>query len=560
MSTPAPSAVVPPAPRAVLTDSAWTPLGELSVRVELSALSQPSAPGLIGCEIRTRDQDDLASFPMSRDHTDGASHSYVGLASGRLLESLAIGTHDLWVVLRSAGRRHQLRVVVPADATLPPTWSSVESYATNHANLSWHKSEQQVFTFRVRPTDVPTATDLGEVDPDLVTVLHRLQRHIHRTDSLGPTRATYFYDPPRRGTFGELFPDLALSVSLTHVDDRWEVSATGRGKVAARLLRNTMVNHARLVREGTTERHLIATLPDDLAPGALTEQVVGTIAALRDRLRRFLQAGPTPSASGLVPAYWWDVTANFGDLLGPMLIDYLGGSSAINVRSFPSSEPALYSVGSVVGHLTGPGATIWGAGVIGELSAPKVAELATRRPAAITAVRGALTRRELTQRLGWDVPEVYGDPALLLPRFYAPRPAPESAGKIVLVPHYKHKHLFEHLDDDHVFVLDVQQGPEVVIDQIAAASHCISSSLHGLVIAQAYGVPWTWLRLADLQLHGDRFKFEDFFTVLDRDQVSELDVTSADAPALDVVAAARAATLPTSSFDADQLMDAFPAR
>lgn len=59
-----------------------------------------------------------------------------------------------------------------------------------------------------------------------------------------------------------------------------------------------------------------------------------------------------------------------------------------------------------------------------------------------------------------------------------------------------------------------------MIDQIVSSELCISSSLHGLIIAQAYGVPWVWLNLVEQPLDGHDFKFEDFFSTLkDSNQV-----------------------------------------
>lgn len=57
-----------------------------------------------------------------------------------------------------------------------------------------------------------------------------------------------------------------------------------------------------------------------------------------------------------------------------------------------------------------------------------------------------------------------------------------------------------------------------VIDQIVNSDICISTSLHGLIVAQAYGVPWVWLTVAENKLEGDNFKFEDFFSTLHEQQ------------------------------------------
>ena len=265
-----------------------------------------------------------------------------------------------------------------------------------------------------------------------------------------------------------------------------------------------------------------------------------------------------PVPPGHLLTYWWDYKPNFGDTIGPWLVHELTGKPVVNSKWLHLQQPALFTVGSVVGHLQAPGHHIWGSGVIGSLSPAKCEQLRRSRPAAIHAIRGRLSRQELIEKLGWDVPEIYGDPALLLPRYYRPRPAKTTAGKVAVVPHYSHQRLFAGLRAKRTRVVDATEGLERVLDEIAGASHCISTSLHGVIVAHAFGVPWTWLRIGDQQLHGNRFKFEDFFTVLDRDQVSEATVSTDGVKALDVVGLASRARLPRTTFDLDRLHDAFP--
>nr|WP_231747912.1 polysaccharide pyruvyl transferase family protein [Auraticoccus cholistanensis] len=539
--------------------SSWTALGELQTTVTVRTAETVGASAV--CELRARDGLGLSAFTLTRDpagRSGPTAVDLVGTATGPVLDALGPGRHDLSLVVQVGGRRRHLRVAVEEGTELPPSWNGLEVYATRHGNLSWHRSTEKPFTYRVVPSAVPVGLDSAVVDPAVVDVAARVVRQVLLTDVLGPCQPAHWFGGPRRVGFDRLLTGRDVLIGVTLDDDGWEVSAVGCGRPTATLLRNVLVNQARMVADAGQERHVLGRLPRDLPASAVAERVVATVGLLRDRIRRFLEAGEDPAAAGLVPAYWWDAKANFGDVLGPMLIDYITGRPAINVRSFPSHDPGLFTVGSVAAHLTRPGARIWGSGVIGTLPAKKLAELAEVPPAAITAVRGALTRQQLVEGLGWQVPEVYGDPALLLPRWYTPRPAPESAGKVVVVPHYMHKHLFDRFEADDVFVLDVQQGPEVVVDQIAAARAVISSSLHGLVVAQAYGVPSTWLRVGDVRLHGDRFKFEDYFTVVEREEVSELDLGVEDVADVDWVRVAAGARLPGSRFDADRLLDAFP--
>ena len=190
-----------------------------------------------------------------------------------------------------------------------------------------------------------------------------------------------------------------------------------------------------------------------------------------------------------------------------------------------------------------------------------VTRLAQLRGIRIDAVRGELTGAQLRSQLGWTVPEVYGDPALLLPRFLAVPDGQPSQGRVAVLPHLDHRGIFGNPlapRDNAVHVIDARQGLEQVVREIAAARVCISSSLHGIIVAQAYGVPWVWVRIEDALIAGDTFKFRDFFTTLDSSAVSAVSITAAEARAMDPTALARKAALPRLKISLDALLDAFP--
>lgn len=266
-----------------------------------------------------------------------------------------------------------------------------------------------------------------------------------------------------------------------------------------------------------------------------------------------------PAPAPAIPLFYWDKKRNFGDLIGPWLVEAITGRPTVNVRG-GREGPALATVGSIIGMFDRPGLEVWGSGLMAHLDAETVARLRANRPARIHAVRGWRTWRELTTKLGWEVPKVYGDPALLLPRFHQPAQT-AAGGRIVVCPHFTHRRFFGPAQaEDDLVVLDVQGDERAVVDAIATAAVCISSSLHGLIVAQAYGVPWVWLEVEGRKLGGTHFKFEDFFTVLDRAAVSaaRLAPNTCDATALRRIAAT--ATLPAPKFSFDDLLAAFPAR
>lgn len=128
----------------------------------------------------------------------------------------------------------------------------------------------------------------------------------------------------------------------------------------------------------------------------------------------------------------------------------------------------------------------------------------------VCAVRGPLTREFLIKKK-IQVPEIYGDPALLLPKFYEPKIKDHLKEKIGLVPHKsnysKYQNKFE--DNSIFFLINPTNQWENVIDSIVSCKAVVSSSLHGLICSDAYGIPNLWLDEFKLQ-EGD-FKFKDYF-------------------------------------------------
>jgi hypothetical protein len=113
-----------------------------------------------------------------------------------------------------------------------------------------------------------------------------------------------------------------------------------------------------------------------------------------------------------------------------------------------------------------------------------------------------------------DTPSVYGDLAQLLPDVY--KPAKPRHNKIVIVPHYVDYEIMQ-VDDSAFRTANVQSSDLFEeIELIAGAELVVSSSLHGLIIAEAYGVPAIWVE-ASSNVLGSGFKFRDYYAATGRD-------------------------------------------
>lgn len=320
-------------------------------------------------------------------------------------------------------------------------------------------------------------------------------------------------------------------------------------------LRVRLITRADIRREGTEEVLVVGRWEAGTEPATLARAVHTRVREIESCLRDPWLSPPA------INAVWWTKRANFGDLFGPILVHRITGRDVVHATYTDATTPPLFTVGSVLTFRRVPGALVWGSGLIKPLTAGETKAMGRWEPPQIFAVRGRHTREQLVRHLGWQVPEVFGDPALLAPRYLRPGPAPSAVrGRPIVIAHGIHEALFEQRPDltDVAVPVSPTQGPQAVIDAIAGASHCVASSLHGVLTAHAYGVPWTWLRVLDQPLLGDEFKFDDFFTGLNRDQVSRIDVDAADLTADVLRRAVRKARLPEDHYDLDRLVDAFP--
>lgn len=187
---------------------------------------------------------------------------------------------------------------------------------------------------------------------------------------------------------------------------------------------------------------------------------------------------------------------NFGDLLGPLVVAGVREREGI-VGSAPRRSAQLLSIGSII-HFALPGAVVWGSGVNGKVPPDAHDHL---RDLDIRAVRGPGTREFLTAR-GFAVPEVYGDPALLLPIIRPDLVGLPKRHDVTIVPnlndlrHHRARH-----------VLDPRRPLEECLATIAASRLVVGSSLHGIVVAEALGVPARLVQSSNESL----FKYEDYF-------------------------------------------------
>ncbi|MEE0859028.1 MAG: polysaccharide pyruvyl transferase family protein [Acutalibacteraceae bacterium] len=229
--------------------------------------------------------------------------------------------------------------------------------------------------------------------------------------------------------------------------------------------------------------------------------------------------------------HWWDIHSekqNVGDFLSTVVFDYM--KKLYNLPDDYKSKKTihLYAIGSII---TGgyQNATIWGSGLIrGNETKNGLFWWRLFRHLDIRCVRGPLTR-ELMIKNGYDCPEIYGDPAILLPMIYEPKEIKQDKEYIVIPNHslnYNYPNTVNTLTCDY----------KGFIDSIVSSKLVISSSLHGIILAESYGIPAIFLCEKSL----NDFKYKDWYYSTGRynfpvaNTVEEaLEMTPADLPDLD---------------------------
>lgn len=212
--------------------------------------------------------------------------------------------------------------------------------------------------------------------------------------------------------------------------------------------------------------------------------------------------------SWVKPTIWGTIgKQNFGDDINKPLLERISGKRVLFTNQILSKDvPHIAAIGSIIGLFTNNKSIIWGTGFISEHTT------LPEKPLKVCAVRGPLTRRVLLEN-NIDCPELYGDPALLLPYIY--NPPVEKKYKLGIIPHYidynlSHVQKFkkEH-PEVHVIKLNKYKNWKHVIDQIISCESIASSSLHGLIVSDAYGIPNVQLLLSS-NIRGENFKFKDY--------------------------------------------------
>lgn len=182
-----------------------------------------------------------------------------------------------------------------------------------------------------------------------------------------------------------------------------------------------------------------------------------------------------------LPVYHWrrpGTKTNFGDELTSNILRRF---CDIDTYWAPPEQARLIGTGSIIEHLP----ERWNGIILG--SGKLHQKLTWLKDATVLSLRGPLTKRNLYVNA---VPPggLIGDIGLLADHLID---APRRRKLLGIVPHWTDAELTSRTDWDEwePLVIPVSQEPLEVIKQIATCGKIVTSSLHGCIVADAYGIP-----------------------------------------------------------------------
>lgn len=218
----------------------------------------------------------------------------------------------------------------------------------------------------------------------------------------------------------------------------------------------------------------------------------------------------------MIKLHYYDKYTNLGDILNPIIFKEIFGIHTIKATALDSDVVALGSILDMYTthknpdmHINDP-IHIWGTGFIRENTVNFI------RPLIIHALRGIHTKAIIEKSMGQQINCVLADPGLLASKL-VPKLVytGEKKYQLGIIPHYieQNEIIFKQIQDMHPnsIIIDVLADPMENIKLISQCELIISSSLHGLVIADSFNIPNLWVKYSD-KVIGDGFKFRDYYS------------------------------------------------
>lgn len=213
--------------------------------------------------------------------------------------------------------------------------------------------------------------------------------------------------------------------------------------------------------------------------------------------------------------FWWSDPSNnlynFGDEITQDIISHLFG---YHVHWSTVDSCDMIGAGSLLEYVEARCNTneikVWGSGYIQKGDKNK------NNNFDFFAVRGKRTLKRIEEKER-KIP--LGDPGLLTSLIY---PKEKTDGRIGIIPHYvdlNSTYIKKIKKDKRYKIISPLQPPKQVAKQLSSCSIILSSSLHGLILADSYRIPNAHIVFSDKVIGGD-YKFKDYCSGVDKEYLS----------------------------------------
>ncbi len=221
-----------------------------------------------------------------------------------------------------------------------------------------------------------------------------------------------------------------------------------------------------------------------------------------------------------IGVFYFNSVSNFGDLLNIDIMDKLSGFS---INRAEARKADIVMVGSLLQDVVCPKMRLlkrisrylrWPVIVYGSGFIHDTANAEPVRKLDVRAVRGKLS---LVKLQSLKHVKIHKDLAIADPGLLAPLLTDVSNIKkkydLGIIPHYvdKESPLLEKIKVKNAIVLDIMQPPHIFLSQLAQCKTVISSAMHGLIAADALGIPNVRMTLSDKITGGD-YKYNDYYS------------------------------------------------
>ena len=212
---------------------------------------------------------------------------------------------------------------------------------------------------------------------------------------------------------------------------------------------------------------------------------------------------------------YWLNKENLGDSLSPVIVDWMLSKHNLTRDDYTQKTSHLYALGSIIGS-SDFDAVIWGSGIHTQELIDLVKDQKNYVRYDIRLLRGPVTQKILMDA-GYDAPSIYGDPAIIMPYIYTPKKIAHY--NVSIIRHMQTKNSEQIPEEIHEINLATTNYKHF-LNEIISSDLIITSSLHGIILSEAYGVPAIFYKKG---MDNELIKYDDYYQSTGRNSYVAVD-------------------------------------